>query len=353
MAIINKPTDYFNTKLYTGNGGTQSITGVEFQPDWTWLKDRTTAEASHKLYDSVRGATKYIASNNTGAEATDSNGLTAFGTDGFTLGSTGGTNGNGITFVSWNWKAGTTVSGATTGSGTAKTYTGSVNTTSGFSIVKYTGNGTAGHTIPHNLSAVPKTIIIKSFGGNDWVSHHAPLGNVDTLRLNETGAKVSSSTSFNSTTPSSTVFTVGTDSKTNTNDGTYIAYCFSDITGFSKMGLYVGNGSTDGTFVYTGFKPAFVMIKASSAVKDWKMIDDKRNPAGLGGANPVRYRLAANTNGPRSDDGDGQDFTSQGFKFRTTDSHMNGSGTTYIYMAFAENPFVSNTASGSVPVTAR
>ena len=218
MAIIDKPSDYFNTKLYTGNGGTQSITGVGFQPNMTWIKGRSFVN-NHFITDSVRGVTKTIFPDLTAAEETQSGALTAFGSDGFSVGSMSEGNTNGATICSWNWKAGTSVSGTSTGSGTGKAYSGSVNTTSGFSIIKYLGNGSSGHTIPHHLSAVPKFIVVKSLDrGTNWITYQAPLGAGKFLRLNQTNAESTSSSRWNDTTPTSTVFTVGNDGDLNNND---------------------------------------------------------------------------------------------------------------------------------------
>ena len=350
---IDKPTDFFNTVLYTGNSGTQAI-AVGFQSDWVWCKPRTNT-GSHFISDSVRGGTKVLSSNTAGAEFTRSNNIQSFTSTGYTLGADGTSNYNGDATVSWNWKAGTSVSGNTGGSGTAKAYSGSVNTTSGISIIRYQGNGTNGHTIPHHLGVTPTVMMVKRLTGAaaNWSNYQSDFwvsGGNQYIDLNRSAAAAADSVMWYNTQPTSSVFTVGTNERTNYNNDYFINYLFTPIQGYSKFSSYVGNGNADGTFVYTGFKPAWVMIKATNASKDWKMIDNKRNPAGLGGANPVRYRLAANEANTTSDDGDGQDFTSQGFKFRTTDSHMNGNGTQYLYMAFAEEPFVTSTG---VPATAR
>ena len=277
MAIIDKPSDYFNTKLYTGNGGTQSITGVGFQPNMTWIKGRSFVD-NHFITDSVRGVTKTIFPDLTAAEETQSGALTAFGSDGFSVGSMAEGNTNGATFASWNWKAGTSVSGTSTGSGTGKAYSGSVNTTSGFSIIKYLGNGSSGHTIPHHLSAVPQFIVVKSLDrGTNWITYQAPLGAGKFLRLNQTNAESTSSSRWNDTTPTSTVFTVGNDGDLNNNDENYIAYIIANVQGYSKIGSYVGNGNADGTFVYTSFKPAWIMIKVTSTTSNWGMFTQDLN----------------------------------------------------------------------------
>ena len=334
---IDKGENFFNTKLYTGNGGTNAQTGVGFQPNWVWLKQRGGSAASHKLYDSVRGTTKYIASNNTGAEATDSNGLTAFGTDGFTVGSSAGTNANGQTYVGWNWKAGTSVSGNSGGSGTAKSYTGSVSTASGFSIIKYIGNGSSGHTIPHHLGAIPQWVVIKELpNASDWMGYHQILGNTKTIKLNEPDTPVTGSGYWNNTTPTSSVVTLGSSGEINQNDTNYVMYAFSEKQGYSKFASYKGNSNANGTFIYTGFKPAFFMAKASGRSENWYIFDNKRD-----GFNDTNEQLYADTNGTESGT-DYIDILSNGIKFRYNSVGLNGSGENYIYIAFAENPFVAS-----------
>ena len=349
---IDKPSDYFNTKLYTGTGSSLANTGVGFQPDLTWIKGRSGA-TEHVLTDSVRGVTKELSSNDTVGEQTVAQGLTAFGSDGFTVGTDGSYNTSSATYASWNFKAGTSVSGDTGGSGTAKTYTGSVNTTSGFSIIKYTGNGTAGHTIPHRLGVVPKMFIVKSpsLADDGWFVYHGSLGATKNFRMEANGAAGTSSVYWNDTEPTSSVFTLGSSGGTNQNGSTYIAYIFAEVQGYSKFGSYLGNGNADGTFVYTGFKPAFVIAKQSSAAgQGWGMWDNKRSPS-----NYVDLKLFVNTAAAESDEGaDGSlDFLSNGFKWRSSFGSRNGSGATYIYWTFAENPFVTSTDNGSIPATAR
>jgi len=343
---IDKPSDYFNTKLYTGNGGTQSITGLDFAPNWVWIKDRGDT-GHHQVLDTVRGATKYISTNTDSVEATEAAGLTSFNSDGFSLGNnTNYNSGDPRTYVSWNWKAGTSVSGTTTGSGTGKAYTGSVNTDAGFSIIRHLGNDTAGHTIPHHLGAVPKMIIGHGITGTDatsWTVYHHTLGNTKTISLNETAAE-STSTVWNNTTPTSSVISLGSSGNVNDNDDAFILYSFAEKQGYSKFGSYTGNGNADGTFVYTGFKPAWVMVKRSSDSQGWVIWDDKRP-----GYNLTNQSLTANENGAE-ETGRTFDMLSNGFKIRDTNTATNASGSTYIYMAFAENPFVT---SSGVPATAR
>jgi hypothetical protein len=338
---IDKPSDYFNTKLYTGTGATQSITGVNFQPDWTWIKNRTQTD-DHKIFDAVRGVTKVIKSNTTGVEGTDANTLTTFGTDGFTVGSDGGVNGSSEPHVSWNWLASNTTASNTDGSITS---TVSASTTSGFSIVSYQGTGVAG-TIGHGLGVVPKMIIIKrrTAFAEDWLVYHASLGATKNLKLNTTAAEATSSSPFNNTAPTSTVFSVESDGTTNSSSSTYIAYCFAEKKGFSKFGSYTGNSSTDGTFVYTGFRPAWVLIKVTNTASNWFIQDNKRL-----GFNASNSTLNADLSDAESST-NRLDILSNGFKLRNTSGAVNSSANTYIYMAIAENPFVSSTG---VPACAR
>jgi len=341
MAQINKANEYFNTKLYTGNGSTQSITGVNFQPDWVWLKQRSGG-SNHRCYDIVRGATKQIYPNLTNAEVTEANGLTSFDSDGFTLGNEGGHNQNGQTFASWNWLAGGTASSNTDGSITSSV---SANTTNGFSIVSYTGTGAVGN-IGHGLGSTPKMIIKKRRNGADaWNVWHESLGDGSkALFLNTTNA-TDTNANYASNVPTSSLFYVGTDSQINASGGTFIAYCFAEKAGFSKFGSYTGNGSADGTFVYTGFKPAFVMMKnASASATPWFIFDAKRNPS-----NETDLKLNPNSSDAESS-ANPIDILSNGFKLRTSGSYNNGSGNTLIYMCFAESPIVGT---NGVPATAR
>jgi len=341
---IDKPSDYFETKLYTGNGGTQSITGLDFEPNWTWIKHRDGATA-HMIFDSVRGALYRLSTNNSNSQASAANTLTSWNSDGFALGSENDTNGNSRLFVSWNWKAGTSVSGNTGGSGTSKSYSGSVNTDAGFSIIKYTGNGTAGHTIPHHLGVQPRVVICKRLSQNgQWVFGSMALPNQfeQFLELDLTGGVQSSSLRWNNTDPSSSVFTVGSTADTNQDGTTIVAYSFANKQGFSRMGSYVGNGDANGTFIYTGFKPAFIMVKNSGASYNWVIQDNKRDPSSF--YNPLDRYLYPNSSDPESESSDyNLDFLSNGFKPRNTRSETNDSGNNYIFMAFAENPFTTST----------
>ena len=341
MAQINKPTDYFNTVLYSGTGSAQSITGVNFQPDLVCIKGRNNGNY-HRWFDVVRGVPNYIGSNATDAEASDATQFTSFDSDGFTLSTGGATNGSGYTFASWNWLANGTGSSNTDGSITS---TVSANTTSGFSIVSYTGTGSAG-TLGHGLGSTPKMIIVKCRSDADtWAGYHVDVGATKYMELDTTAAAQTSTQPWNDTEPTSSVFTVGNWSATNGSSRTYIAYCFAEKKGFSKFGSYTGNGSTEGTFVYTGFKPAFVIYKKSSASgSDWIMVDNKRNTFNV--LNKELYSNVSTAEGTV----DLLDFTSNGFKCRRSHTSQNESGQTYIYMAFAENPLVGT---NDIPATAR
>ena len=348
---IDKPSDYFNTKLYTGTGSSNAVTGVGFQPDWIWIKNRGRAE-DHAIFDVVRGASNgyygKIRSNDTSAQEFDSNGMSAIGSDGFTVIDQDQVNRSNDTYASWNWKAGTAVSGNTTGSGSAKAYTGSVSTTAGFSIIRYLGNGTNGHTIPHHLGAAPRWIFTKrldSSSAGDWTVLHMGMsgGASDFIELNSTGAKQTNIGRWRNTAPTSSVFTLASDATLNADDSPYIAYCFAEKQGFSKFGTYTGNGNANGRFLYTGFKPAMVIFKQTSGGNHWYMFDNKRNPF-----NPKNNMIKADANAAESTDLQ-VDFLSNGIKYVTND-HNNSNGQTYIYMAFAENPFVTSTG---IPGTAQ
>jgi hypothetical protein len=338
---IKKPSDYFITKLYSGNGSTQNITGLDFQPDWVWIKERTST-SDNMLFDAVRGATNRLESNTTDSEGSSATQLNAFNSDGWTTGSSAGTNESGQTYASWNWLGANGTASNTDGSITS---TVSANTTSGFSIVSYTGTG-SNATVGHGLGVTPAMIIFKNRSGSyNWpVLHHKLSGSgLYNLLLNSTNAEANyASALFNSTSPTSSVFNVGTSTDLNASGENIIAYCFAEVKGFSKFGSYTGNGSTDGTFVYTGFKPAFVMGKATSGTENWFMNDNKRL-----GYNDKNYRLYPNLSNSEATDSN-MEILSNGFKLNTANGNSNGVGITYIYMAFAEEPLV-----GDNPATAR
>ena len=343
---INKSSLHMNTKLYTGTGSSNSVTGVGFQPDWVWIKDRGS-NANHHLFDAVRGVTKDIISNSSNAQGTDAQKLTAFGADGFTVGTNGNVNGSSANMVSWNWKAGTGQGSSNTDGSINTTYT-SVNTTSGFSISQYTGTG-SNATIGHGLGAVPKMIIVKNTSTTDsWMVYHVGSGSNAYLHLETTNAALSPSTAqFQATTPTSSLFYVGTADGTNKSSSNMIAYCFAEKTGYSKFGSYTGNGNADGKFIYTGFKPAFVLFKGSTIAENWWMFDTKRSESNVANDGLI----ASTSNSEYSNNATFKiDILSNGFKMRSTDSFANSSGNTYIFMCFAEAPLVG---SNNVPCTAR
>jgi len=353
-STIDKPSSYFNTVLYTGNGSTQSITGVGFKPDWVWTKSRSTS-GYHRVYDIIRGTSLALFPNDAGAEATNS-GVTSFDSNGFTMGSIN--NDNGTTYSSWNWLANGT--GASNTSGTI-TSTVSANTTSGFSVVTWSGSGTNDQTIGHGLGVAPSFIIHKNrtYGSGDATGHWIvktkekinSSGSGSILYLNQTNAY--SDNVHGTLIPSgSTLLQVKggsgspSDFWVNASGSNYVAYCFAEIKGYSKFGSYTGNGNADGTFVYTGFKPAFIMIKSSSsAVGNWLIQNNK-----MQGFNKNNDELYANLSDSAYVGTDRTDLLSNGFKTRINSNENNASGVTYIYMAFAESPFVS---SKSIPTTAR
>ena len=336
MSYISfQPSDYFNTKLYTGNATDDTaITGVGFTPSFLWGKNRTDS-TNHYLIDAVRGITKNIKSQSSAGEATDTAVLKSFDSDGFTLGD-GSLNQSAKNFVTWNWKANGQGSSNTDGS-INTTYT-SANTTSGFSIVTYTSGGGSG-TVGHGLGSVPKVMFYKPLStSGGWDVYHHSLGISKRLNLHNTAAE---SSGYFQTLPTSSVFT-----EPNLYSGaSVIMYCFAEKKGFSKFGSYTGNGNADGPFIYTGFKPAMVILKRSStAGNNWNMVDNKRNT----------FNVINNVLAPSSSDAEVQanvvDFTSSGFKLRISSSGWNHSGDTFIFMAFAEAPLVS---SNGVPAVAR
>jgi len=347
---IDNPELYFQCKLYTGTGSEIAATldGSEnMQPDLVAIKARTDAE-SHKVYDSVRGVTKHIEFDTTDAEATEAQGLKSFDSDGFTIGTYSSINASDShTYVAWCWKAGTTSGIAGSADITPNAY--SFNQTAGFSIVTYNGTDVNGNTVLHGLGSVPQVIFVKRrvSSGYDWVVYHK--NDVAGLYLNTDGNNNDSSNTniwFNGNTPTSTQFHIGTDGRIgdNVSAGAFVAYCFAPKQGYSKFGTYTGNGNASGTFVHTGFRPAWVLIKKSSGSDNWILVDNKRNGYN-GSVEPVYPNLnnAEATAEP-------MDFLSNGFKMLRTDGGENASGATYIYMAFAEQPFVN---SNGVPANAR
>jgi len=350
MAFINfQPKDYFNTVLYNGTGSSQSITGVGFQPDWLWQKSRSNSQDG-RIFDAVRGGSKVIYPSLTNAESTDAQLITSFDSDGFTMGSAGGNvNDSGTTNVAWNWRAsGTSGSSNTDGSITS---TVSASTTSGFSVVKWTASG-GNATIGHGLGAVPKMIIVKSLANaTSWMVYHSAIGNNSEIYLNGTNAAAGSSTAWQDTDPTSSVFYVAGGAGDGVNaSGDYIAYCFAEKKGFSKFSSYVGNGNANGGFLYCGFKPAFLLLKNSSdGAKNWEMLDNKRPSTGQNPADDILFPDTADAESSSQTDRL-VDFVSNGVKIRGNSAQMNGNGNTHIFMAFAEEPLV---ASNGTPATAR
>ena len=354
---IDDPSEYFHTLLYTGNGNddraiTNSANSGNFQPDWLWIKERSST-SSHRLFDSSRGASKRIDANTDSAEGTDTSQQKSFDSNGFTVGTSGSTNANGDTYVAWQWKANGGTTSSFTESGNNPGGTIQTNTTAGFSIITTTGTGNTG-TIAHGLGAVPEIIISKQrSNAENWAIYHGSntdAPETEILTLNTTDATADNANGYNDTAPTSSVFTVHTKNEVNTDARTYVHYVFTPIQGYSKFGSYTGNGNADGPFVYTGFKPAWVMIKRTSGTENWVLWDNKRDPF-----NNFYHVLLPNASSAEDTSNAGSggryvgDFLSNGFKLRNTHDTSNSSSD-YIYMAFAESPFVS---SEGVPTTAR
>lgn len=326
------PSEHFNVVTWTGNGSSQSITGVGFQPDWVWGKERSNT-SSNELLDTTRGATNYISTNLTNAQGTSGQGLQSFDADGFTVGNDGAWNQNGETYVAWCWKA----NGGTTSSNTDGSITSTVqaNTKAGFSIVKYTGDGTSGSTVGHNLGITPEVVIYKRIDASaSWIFKSTLLNTDDYLAVNLTDQVFSDSGVFwNGTAPTSTVFTLGNSASVNASSGDYIAYCFTPKAGYSKFGSYTGNGSTNGPIVNTGFEPAFLMTKQTNTTSNWVIVDNKRSTT-----NPRNKGLRPNTTDSESTVGDNMvvDFLTNGFQLKQT-SGANDNGGTFIYIAFGSD----------------
>jgi len=353
------PSEHFNTVTYAGDSTNRTLTGVGFQPDFSWIKSRSNATngSDHWLFDSVRGvnAFKGLCTNGTSVEGESAAGSTqenfgdisAFTSDGFSVyRSTAdashqyeGVNNSSETYVAWNWKAGNATLG--TGDFTQGTIasTCSRNVDAGFSIVSYTGNLTSGANVGHGLSKAPEMIIVKNrtLTGEPWRVYHASnttAPETDYLALDTTAATADNAAMWNDTAPSATLFTLGLDASTNGDEAT-IAYCFHSVDGYSKVGSYTGNGSTDGTFVYTSFAPKYVMIKVTSDTGGWHIYDDARTPY-----NVADDHIQANASGAESVSADAKiDILSNGFKARHSDSAINWNGDSYIFIAFAESPF--------------
>jgi hypothetical protein len=337
--VIADGKEHFEPVLYTGNGATQSIGGLEFQPDFVWIKNRDGAN-SHQLTDAVRGSTKYLFSDGTLAEETRTNQVTSFDSAGITVGSNAAVNGSGDRYVAWNWNAGGSTVANTDGTITSQVR---ASTTAGFSIMSYTGSGSAGG-IGHGLNSAPDLVIAKNrqdsgtsgSTNSNWAVYHSALGYTKNLQLNESAAPISDSNYWGNADPDTSVVYVSNYNVNNASGKSYIMYAFHSVDGFSKFGRYTGNGSADGPFVYTGFRPAFVMVRRTDAANSWVMMDDKRSSYNY--ADKILWADltdAEATGGATTS----IDFLSNGFKARGNGSSINASGGTYIYMAFAENPF--------------
>jgi len=340
MPAITKPSDHFNVVTYTATPGSgATVSGVGFQPDLLWTKNRNNVE-SHYLQDSVRGfspstgVTKMLVSNSTAAEA-NVTGITCTTTsDGFTVADSVPASGEfwftDRTYVAWAWKAGGAA--VTNTSGTISSQV-SANPTAGFSVVTYTGNGTSGATVGHGLGVAPSMYIVKVRSTTEsWITYHTSIGATNYLALNLTQASSAATAAWNNTAPTSTVFSLGNAGSTNGSGATFVAYCFAAVPGYSAFGSYTGNGSTDGPFVYLGFRPRFVLFRSTS-VRNWVIRDTARDTFNT--STKDQYPDSAAVDGA----GDAIDLLSNGFKLRATGATFNGSGETYIYAAFAEAPF--------------
>jgi hypothetical protein len=331
MPAIFKSNEHMQVVTYTGTGAAQTLS-CGFKPDLVWIKSRS-ATTSYKLTDSIRGVTQALVINTTAAETTDTNGITGFTTTGFTIGSDSNYNTSGATYVAWCWKAGQGIT--STNINGSITSTVSVNASAGFSIVTYTGNGTAGATVGHGLGVAPSFIV--TFARNTVTNHavyHVSMGNTKAMKLNLTFAEETYSGWWNNTSPTSSVFSIGTFDETNKSATNYVAYCWAPIEGYSAFGKYTGNGSTDGPFVYTGFRPKFVMLKRTDALGNWLVIDTSREPYN----SENRAVLFPNLTDAETTGATPNDILSNGFKPKNSGVGTNASGGTYIYMAFAENP---------------
>jgi hypothetical protein len=305
---------------------------VGFQPDFVWLKARSAGGFDHVLQDVIRGSTRQLYTNTTDAEVNDTDAVTSFNSDGFTSGADVTTNNSGTTFVAWNWKA--NGAGVTNTAGSI-TSTVSANPTAGFSIVTYTGTG-ANATVGHGLGVAPRMLIVKNRSSSEsWRVYHASIGNTGSLNLNGTDAVITSSNRWNNTSPTSTVFTVGTDAATNGSTNNLVAYCFAEVAGYSRFGSYTGTNDNNGPFVFCGFRPAFVLIKLSSGTDSWFVVDAARDPS-----NQTTRRLQPNSSAAESFSATDLaiDFLANGFKLRIYNPQINSTGT-YIFAAFAEHPF--------------
>jgi len=336
---INKSTDYFNTKLWTGNGSTQNITGVNHTPDFVWIKKRTDADGA-RIFDTVRGATKAIFTNSNATETTVTSELSAFGSDGYTLGASDAVNGNTKEYVGWNWKANGAGSSNTDGTITS---TVSANTTAGMSIATWSGTGSSG-SVGHGLGGVDCMIIKDLSNSRDFYFWNKTMAYNTRLELNNTEAFTTNTDNMTAL-PDATKINMDVSTQNNGSGNNYVGYFFQEKTGYSKFGSYTGNGTNDGTFIYTGFKPAWVMVKRTDSASVWQINDTKRDPY-----NKTTHTLFPHLSDAESATGWFVDYVSNGFKIRDTSTAVNASGGSYIYMAFAEAPLVGT---NNVPCTAR
>ena len=350
MAQIDKPSLHFNTKLYTGTGSSNAITGVGFQPDFTWIKSRNNGtNNNHMLFDAVRGATKYVKSDQTSAENTLAETLKSFDSDGFTVGTQGDVNTNNINFASWNWKAGNSAGSSNTDGNITSTV--SANTTAGISVVTWTGTGNA-QTVGHGLGSAPNMIMLKERSStSQWQVSNDALGWTKRLNLDDTSITDTTSYIWNDTAPTNQVFSIGTSGAVSENGQTYVAYCFAEKKGFSKFGIYKGRGSQSAnnkyTFTYCGFAPAFLMVQNTQQGSDNWFIWDNKRP----GYNQIQKYLSPNSANAEADSSSyAIDFLSNGFRLRSATGAINNNTEDIIYMAFAENPIVG---SNNVAVVAR
>ena len=353
--ISIQPNDNFKTVIYAGTGSSQSITGVGFEPNFTWTKDRGNTE-DHSLWDTTRGVTEYISANGSWVEATMANGLTAWGADGFTAGGNNSTNNSSRNYVAWNWKGGTT--SAPAGS-TAGVQAVSINADAGIGIYKYNGAYPAGKIIKHGLGRIPEFLMVKNLvtGSTDWACYHSRIIASSSrsdysqagdyfIRLNTTAAKDDNSGYFHDTLTTATDITLASDNPVGGNGNMCVLYAFCNVPGFSRFGTYMGNANADGQYIPLGFKPAMVIIKRSDGGDGWNMWDNKRN------LNNVRKLFLSPDSAEADQTGSTDhvlDFLSNGFKIRGSGGETNTNGGSYIFMAWAAEPLVS---SNSKPATA-
>ena len=348
MAYISfQPSGNYKTHLYNGTGSSQAVTGLGFQPDVVWMKNRIDTR-NHNLFDALRGVFMNLIVNTDAAEASATNSLTSFDSDGFTVQDSNETNeAGGDGYANWNWRMGTTTGIAGSPSITPTSY--SFNAAAGQSIIRYTGNAVAGATVPHGLGVAPDLIVAKTLDSSwSWPVYHVGMGATKYVYLDSTQAVLTDTTKWNDTAPTSTLFSLGTSGAGNASGDDYVAYCFASLKGYSKMGSFIGNANADGPFIFTGFRPAFVMIKNISAVEAWNLWNDKTSTSGK---NVADKNVQPNSSAAEQTSVSGVkeiDLVSNGFKVRGSNTELNGSGNTLIYAAFAEFPIVSSNSKAGV-----